>query len=241
MRFLSLVVVLGIFVGLLSFRQQIVSAIRKEQFRDSPVATELLSKSYIDRAIKNDGKFHPEETKAVWFNKEVSIPQLELAALIMDNPRAVLGESTSSNKWIEIDLDNQRLYAREGGRTIYEMAISSGLPWMPTVTGEYRIWAKVRAQRMSGGSKENGTYYDLPNVPFVQYFYGGYGLHGTYWHHDFGKPRSHGCVNLSIADAEKLFYWTEPQLPSDEYARYHIAPQSSTKVVVHGTTPTTLQ
>ena len=49
--------------------------------------------------------------------------------------------------------------------------------------------------------------YDLPNVPYVMYFYRGYGLHGTYWHNNFGTPMSHGCVNLTLADAKWLYEW----------------------------------
>lgn len=236
---MPLIIVFSFFVGLVAFRGQIVSSIRKEQFKNAPEATELLSKSYLSRVTSSDGKFHPEETTAQWFNREVPAAPFELAAMIMQNPVAVLGENTS-DKWIEINLNTQRLYAHEGDRIVFEMPVSTGLPWMPTVTGDFRIWAKVRAQRMSGGSQTNGTYYNLPNVPFVQYFHGAYGLHGAYWHNDFGKPRSHGCVNLSIPDAEKLFYWTSPQLSPSEYARYSIKPEDATRIVVHGNTPTNI-
>jgi lipoprotein-anchoring transpeptidase ErfK/SrfK len=52
-----------------------------------------------------------------------------------------------------------------------------------------------------------GPGYDLPNVPYVMYFYQGYGLHGTYWHHNFGHPMSHGCVNFKTEDAGWLYNW----------------------------------
>ena len=52
-----------------------------------------------------------------------------------------------------------------------------------------------------------GPGYYLPNVPYTMYFYQGYGLHGTYWHHNFGTPMSHGCVNLATPDAEWLYNW----------------------------------
>ncbi len=241
LKFLPLLVVLGILTGILGLRGQIVTAIKKEQLKGSPVTSELLSPDFIKQILTSDGKFHLNEgDKAVWFNKDVPLPNLDLAAKIMENPQTVLGESVDNSKWIEVDLDKQRLYAHHGGSIDFEMAVSTGLPWMPTVTGQFHIWAKVRAQRMKGGSLDNGTYYDLPNVPFVQFFYGGYSLHGTYWHHDFGKPRSHGCVNLSIPDAEKLFYWTDPQLGPGEYARYNIKPEASTLIVIHGTTPTNI-
>ncbi len=195
--------------------------------------SELTSKDYLDEIHSSSGQFDFSATKAVWFNKDVPVAPLELAQRIMANPDKVLGEN-NQEKWIEIDLTTQRLYAHEGNAVVFNFPISSGLPWFPTVTGEFHLWAKVRSQRMSGGDIAAGTFYDLPNVPFVQYFYQGYGLHGTYWHSDFGKPRSHGCINLSIPDAEKLFFWTQPLLLSDQYANTHILPEEGTKVVIHG-------
>lgn len=70
---------------------------------------------------------------------------------------------------------------------------------------------------MKGGSKLLGTYYDLPNVPNTMYFYNaqipksrGYGIHGAYWHNNFGHPMSHGCINLSIPDSKTLYDWATP-------------------------------
>ncbi len=242
MRFGVIVVVLGLLVGLIPLRDQIITAIKKEQFRDSLVATELLSQPYLDRILASNGQFDPNASEAVWFNKDVPLSKMELAMQIASDPMSVLGQSSDpNNKWIEVDLSKQRLYARENGEIVYSMPVSTGLPWMPTVTGDFKLWAKVRSQRMSGGSVENGTYYNLPNVPFVQFFHGGYSLHGTYWHNDFGKPRSHGCVNLSIEDAKKLYEWTDPKMSNEQYAIYKINPDEATRIVVHGTTPTTLQ
>lgn len=239
MRFLSLLLVLSVLVGIVSWRGQIVTAIKKAQFKNAPETTELLSKAYLNKIFATDGKWQENQDQAVWFDKEVPAAPMDLAVRILENPQAVLGENTA-DKWIDVDLDKQHLYAHEGGQIVYDMPVSTGLPWLPTVTGDFRIWGKVRAQRMTGGSVANGTYYDLPNVPFVQFFYGGYSLHGTYWHQDFGKPRSHGCVNLSIANAKKLYFWTDPQLPSSQYALYNIKPEAATRVLVHGTTPTNI-
>ncbi len=220
-KLLFLIIVFSLFAGLVYFRGQ---------------SSELLSKSYVDKIIASDGQFHEENIRAVWFNKDLSPAPKSLAQRILENPTNVLGFSTAE-KWIEVDLSTQHLYAHEGDQVVFDFPISSGLPWFPTITGEFRIWAKVRSQRMTGGNVAAGTFYDLPNVPFVQYFYKGFGLHGAYWHNDFGKPRSHGCVNLSIPDAEKLFFWTEPLLFSGEYTRTNISPTEGTRVVIHGTTP----
>jgi lipoprotein-anchoring transpeptidase ErfK/SrfK len=52
----------------------------------------------------------------------------------------------------------------------------------------------------------------------VQYFHKGYALHGTYWHDEYGKVRSHGCVNLAPTDAAWIFEWTDPPVPPDWHA-----------------------
>jgi lipoprotein-anchoring transpeptidase ErfK/SrfK len=112
------------------------------------------------------------------------------------------------------------------------MLVSAG-KWAPTPTGDFRIWIKLRYTLMHGGSKELHTYYYLPNVPYTQYFYKGFGLHGAYWHNNFGQPMSHGCVNLSIPDAEKLFYWTSPVLPEGKNQVTPTKDNPGTRVVIH--------
>ncbi len=138
----------------------------------------------------------------------------------------------TTEKWISVDLDHQRAYAWEGDKLIEKFAISSGKARTPTVTGDFRIWAKVPAQTMEGGSRAAGDYYNLPNVQWVQYFYRDYSFHGTYWHNNFGVPMSHGCVNMTNADAKWLYEWANPYF---EDHKWHILDASTpgTLVIVH--------
>ncbi len=113
-----------------------------------------------------------------------------------------------AGKWIEVNLAAQRLTAYEGDWPVMSTLISSGLPRTPTPKGTFEIFTKLRYDDMRGGSVAAGDYYYLPKVPYVMYFAaGGYALHGTYWHNNFGRPMSHGCVNLTTRDAEWLFNW----------------------------------
>ena len=112
-------------------------------------------------------------------------------------------------KWIRVDLSEQTVVAYEGDRPIRAFVVSSGLKRTPTVTGEFRIKMKVKSQTMTGG--EGNDYYNLPNVKWVQYFYQEYSFHGTYWHNNFGEPKSHGCLNMTNADAKWLFDWAGPK------------------------------
>lgn len=108
-------------------------------------------------------------------------------------------EITGDERWIDVDLDSQRVYAYEGSTLVRSFIVSTGTWQHPTVTGSYRIYVKYSSADMAGPG------YYLPAVPYVMYFYRGYGIHGTYWHNNFGTPMSHGCVNLTIDDAGWLF------------------------------------
>ena len=127
--------------------------------------------------------------------------------------------SAQTSKRIEVNLTTQRLLAYDGQQLVYNFPISSGKSKTPTVTGTFYPWAKLYSDRMVGGSRLDGTYYNLPKVPYVMYFYQGYAIHGTYWHNNFGHPMSHGCVNLSIPNARLLFYWTAKNTPITIYGQ----------------------
>ncbi len=130
----------------------------------------------------------------------------------LDSGQASIPESTSARpaaatyKWIDIDLSSQTLRAYAGRTVIYSTRISSGTSRYPTVQGTFRVYSKIRSQRMRGGTGRDR--YDLPNVPHVMYFYGAYAIHGAYWHNNFGRPMSHGCVNLPLGIAGTLYNWT---------------------------------
>jgi LysM repeat protein len=116
-------------------------------------------------------------------------------------PAPAPAPSGASGKWIDVNLTTQTVTAFEGQRAVFSALASTGTWRTPTVVGTFSVYVKYTSTRMRGPG------YDLPNVPYTMYFYRGYGLHGTYWHNNFGTPMSHGCVNLSTPDAQWLFNW----------------------------------
>ena len=93
---------------------------------------------------------------------------------------------------------------------------------------------------MEGGNRALGTYYNLPNVPYTMYFanaeippWRGFGLHGAYWHNDFGRPKSHGCINMRPADAQVLYYWTQPDLQGKSSIRAS-NDNPGTQIIIYG-------
>jgi len=160
-------------------------------------------------------------TTAIFNNQIFSIPTTS---------SKILGETIvlpdDSVRRIEVDLTNQRLYAYENDRLVFNFLISSGT-WDRTPQGTFLIWAKVRSQKMSGGSKELGTYYYLPNVPYILFFYNdkipkknGYSIHGTYWHNNFGIPMSHGCINMKTTEVAQIYSWANIGTQIKIYGKY---------------------
>jgi hypothetical protein len=186
---------------------------------------------------KSSGEFDENASVAIFDNKVVDYPKTSLAQ-IMSNPLSsdtqVLGTTNAAGqeKWIEVSLDDQKLRAWEGNQLVMEFPISSG-KWGATPKGTFNIWYKTRNQSMIGGSKELGTYYNLPNVPHNMFFYGGYAIHGAYWHNNFGQPMSHGCVNAPLDKVASLFEWTGPVLPPKVNALRASADNPGTRVYVH--------
>jgi LysM repeat protein len=111
------------------------------------------------------------------------------------------GGGGGAGRRIVVDLSSQTLSAYEGAVAVQTFIVSTGKASTPTPVGTYQIYARYASQTMYGPG------YYLPGVPYVQYFTGAYAIHGTYWHTAFGTPVSHGCVNLTEADAGWLWRW----------------------------------
>lgn len=173
----------------------------------------------------------------IFNNQKVVVPNIDLSKDVKSN---TLGTTTGvGEKHIYVDLSKQELYAFQGNDLYLETKISSG-KWLATPTGDYTIWVKLRSTRMSGGSGDD--YYDLPNVPYVMFFYNndvskgqGFSLHGAYWHNNFGHPMSHGCVNMMPADAKKIYEWVSPQ--TDGNITYASKQNEGTKITIFGSAP----
>jgi lipoprotein-anchoring transpeptidase ErfK/SrfK len=129
---------------------------------------------------------------------EAQLPTPTVTQALLTRPEQ---GSPPDDRWIDIDLSEQKLAAYEGDTLVLSAAVSTGLPGAPTPPGEFRIYRRVPIQVMAGPG------YYLPNVEYVAYFYRDYAIHATYWHDNFGQPMSHGCVNMRTADARWLYEW----------------------------------
>jgi hypothetical protein len=129
-----------------------------------------------------------------------------------------------ADKYIHVSIGQQLLEAYEGTRKVFEARVASGTVFnvggkyedFTTPLGRHRVLRKRPSSHMTGGTRGASDYYDLPGVPFVTYFTpSAAAVHGTFWHNDYGHPRSHGCVNVLPHQARWVYRWTEPYIPYD--------------------------
>ncbi|MCL2725037.1 MAG: L,D-transpeptidase [Polyangiaceae bacterium] len=144
-----------------------------------------------------------------------------------------------NEKWIDVNLTSQTLVAFEGDRAVFATAVSTGKKNYVdkekdhrTPTGSFRIREKHIAATMDGDVASDGPY-SLEDVPWIMYFNGSYALHGAFWHNNFGRTQSHGCVNLAPMDAKALFGWSEPKMPEGWHGVMSTSRNPGTRVVVH--------
>jgi lipoprotein-anchoring transpeptidase ErfK/SrfK len=148
---------------------------------------------------------YPERITGDWY----------VAAAVVKDVYIVPHEETAESfatgtKKIVVDRSEQQLYAYDGDTLFLQATTSTGLLLTPTPRGIFHIFKKVPTRYMQGPLPylEDQEVYDLPGVPWSMYFTSlGAAIHGAYWHHDFGNPHSHGCVNLPPDVAEKLYRW----------------------------------
>lgn len=131
--------------------------------------------------------------------------------------------------WLDVDLSQQTLVAYRGETPVFATLVSTGKARYETPTGEFRIERKVSMRTMNSrpGAKES---YAVDKVPWTAYFKDSYALHTAYWHSGFGRVRSHGCINLSPADAKRLYGWMGPHAAPGWREVYATEDQPGTRV-----------
>ena len=152
--------------------------------------------------------------------------------LVGDDELTLLSpEVPDEEKHILLDLENQMVTAFEGEKLVFSERCSSGAAGTETPKGNFRTYHKGPSVHMTNQGDALENIYNLPGVPWCTFFTGrGHAFHGAYWHNDYGRPRSHGCVNLSSDAAKFLYRWSSPHVPPD--ADYIHRPGEGTRVII---------
>lgn len=172
------------------------------------------------------------QTTEGWWMKAVDATYTE--------PGSPPADLAAGEKWIDVNLTRKTLVAFQGDKPVFAALVSPGRKSTikakdhSTVKGTFRIREKHIAVTMDGdGAVAGDLPYSIEDVPYVAYFEGSYALHGAFWHSNFGREMSHGCVNLSPLDAKKVFFWAEPKLPRGWHAVWSTPENRGTIVSVH--------
>jgi len=178
------------------------------------------------------------EEKSIWYLIYDPVPKRYLYVpyhdmrLIPDDELTLLSPNVpADDKHILIDLDAQMVTAFEGEQMVFSARCSSGAEGTETPKGEFRTYHKGPTVHMTNQGDALENIYNLPGVPWCTFFTGlGNALHGAYWHNDYGRPRSHGCVNLPSEAAKFIYRWTLPNVPPD--TQYLHRPGEGTRVQI---------
>jgi len=166
------------------------------------------------------------EEKSIWYEiydsylkKFFYVPSHDMRLIPNDELSLLSPEIPEAEKKIIVDLTTQMVTAFEGEKLVFSQRCASGVKGTDTPKGEFRTYHKGPSIHMTneGDAVENESVYSLPGVPWVSFFTSqGNAFHGTWWHNDYGRPRSHGCVNLPSESSKFLYRWTLPTVPADE-------------------------
>ncbi|MBX3227885.1 MAG: L,D-transpeptidase [Labilithrix sp.] len=206
-----------------------LSASRKAVTQDTNLSRHTVLKLTGDSVSINGASY--DETDEGWWVKTSDV--------IKTNPGAPPKDLAPNEKWVDVNLKSQTLVMFEGDKPVFATAVSTGKEDKVdrekdhhTPTGQFRVREKHIAATMDGDVASDGPY-SIEDVPWIMYFNGSYALHGAFWHNNFGRTQSHGCVNLAPQDAKSIFGWTEPKLPEGWHGVMSTPENQGTRVVVH--------
>lgn len=132
---------------------------------------------------------------------------LEADAVNVIEPLIEIPEGVDSRRWVAVDVANQVVMAYEGEKLVFATLTSTGEPWSPTEPGVFHVYANFDPRLMTRGNPNDSWFYYMEDVPYTFYFNGDRALHGAFWHDNFGRVQSHGCVNMSLTAAHWVYRW----------------------------------
>ena len=154
------------------------------------------------------------------FEQNYFAPAEHIRLITTDELAPISSDISNADKRIEVRLDDQLVLAYEKERLVFATRTATGgrlrSGTYTTPTGDYITFHKRPTRHMAAGDLASSGF-DLPGVPWVIYIKeNGTSFHGTYWHNDYGRPRSHGCINLTPQAAKWLYRWTMPTVPIEK-------------------------
>jgi lipoprotein-anchoring transpeptidase ErfK/SrfK len=173
---------------------------------------------WVDQVVQDASgnvwyRFYDDKRKINYYAPAVHL------RIITDGEIAPISPNMDSNKkLLTVNVTDEIVTAYEDNKPVFMSRCSSGRRsysiFRTTPLGWHITNHKRLTRHMAAGDPASAEGFDLPGIPWVSYFTrSGVSFHGTYWHNDFGTPRSHGCVNLTPQAAKWVLRWSAPTVP----------------------------
>ncbi len=194
-------------------------------FSDARLDASILSKRgyriYYSSAHWITGVIVNRSEKSIWYKiydrqlqQSFYVAAYEMRVISTDELSPLSPEVPEADKRIYVNLATQSVTVFEGEKPVLAARCSSGADGTETPLGEFQTFHKGPSIHMTNQGDGTENTYHLPGVPWVSFFTGtGVAFHGTYWHNNYGRPSSRGCVNLTPGDAKFIYRWTRPEVP----------------------------
>ncbi len=158
------------------------------------------------------------------WNEDVYVPARHLRVVPANELTPISPDIHPVAKRLEVRTAEQVVIAYELDRPVFMTRAATGGQFyngdFSTPPGRFITFHKRPSRHMAAGNLAYDGY-DLPGVPWISFFTEtGISFHGTYWHNNFGHPRSHGCVNLTPKAAKWIYRWTVPVVLPDQLDVY---------------------
>ena len=127
------------------------------------------------------------------------------------------GSDIGSN-YVEVDLQNQKMYMYKNGEKVFDSVIVAGHPKTASPVGVFYAWDKVRDTTLVGYNPRREADYETPVKYWIPIDWSGIGIHDASWQNSFGSEQylvngSNGCINTPPEVMEDFFNQLEVGMP----------------------------
>jgi len=158
--------------------------------------------------------------------------------------------AVDGQKWLDLSVVMGTLVAYEGKKPFFATLVSVGrdpgagavaeaasgdAPAPPSAAfglGTFEVRAK-HITLVGGDPFAPRESYQVYDVPWVFELSSGRLGYGAYWHERFGVEHGPGAIQLSPADAARLFQWITPSIPEGWHGASTLHGEAKTLVVIH--------
>jgi lipoprotein-anchoring transpeptidase ErfK/SrfK len=122
------------------------------------------------------------------------------------NPQIPAEAGTNACRFIYVNLAVQTMMVYDNCKLVFATLVSSGKNSWTFLGNDFHILYKVEYSSITPPDWSTSKFY-IEGLPYFMTYSGDFGFHAAYWHDNFGGAVSHGCINLSPADARWLYDW----------------------------------